>query len=130
MGKRRRKRVDPTGDWEQIELLCEWDEQRENERIRSLVLFGRPVPERSAETGVSERALYRKIAAFREEGMESLFASPEAKRRADVRYIKHSVAETGQAYVVAILENYSGAILASAVTLSRDATTARETGAS
>jgi hypothetical protein len=38
----------------------------------------------------------------------------------DVRYIEHSIPETGQAYVVAILENYSRAILASAVTLSQD----------
>ena len=51
MGRRRRRPVDPTDDWEQLELLCFWEEQREYERIRPLVLFGRPVPERSAETG-------------------------------------------------------------------------------
>ena len=186
-----------------------------------------PVPGRSAETGVSERVLYRKIAAFRKEGMESLFSSPKAKRRvlplairrkivdlkaehprqargpaegrgkvdlramvearrlqenpelgefrvqaaleqlgihlsrrtvgrilatnreaeglekpsrgrkekrempfaasfrheywtSDVRYVSHSIPETGQAYVVAVLENYSRAVLASAVTLSQD----------
>jgi Integrase core domain len=39
----------------------------------------------------------------------------------DVRYLDHSIPETGQAYAVAILENYSRAILASAVTLSQDA---------
>jgi transposase len=38
----------------------------------------------------------------------------------DVRYLEHSIPATGQAYVVAILENYSRAILASAVTLSQD----------
>jgi hypothetical protein len=38
----------------------------------------------------------------------------------DVRYIGHSIPGTGQAYVVAILENYSRAILASAVTHSQD----------
>ncbi len=38
----------------------------------------------------------------------------------DVRYIDHSIPETGQAYVVAILENYSRAVLASTVTLSQD----------
>ena len=81
MGRRKRRRVDPTHEWEQIELLCVWEEQRDYERIRPLVLFGGPVPERSVETGTSERALYRGIAAFREEGMESLFASPKAKRR-------------------------------------------------
>ncbi len=81
MGRRKRRRVGPTHEWEQIELLCVWPEQIEYERIRPLVLFGEPVPERSAETGASERVLYRKIAAFREQGMESLFASPPAKRR-------------------------------------------------
>ena len=81
MGRRKRRRVDPTDDWQQLELLCVWEEQREYERIRPLVLLGGPVPGRSAETGVSERVLYRKIAAFREEGMESLFSSPKAKRR-------------------------------------------------
>jgi putative transposase len=57
MGKRRRKRLEPTDDWKQLELLCAWDEQREYERIRPLVLFGAPVPERSVETGTSERTL-------------------------------------------------------------------------
>ena len=80
MGRRRRRRVEPTDDWEQLELLCIWEEQKEYERIRPLVLFGDPVPERSAGTGVSERTLYRKTAAFREKGMESLFCSLKAKR--------------------------------------------------
>jgi transposase len=81
MGRRKRRRVNPTHEWEQIELLCAWEEQREYERIRPLVLFGEPVSERSAETGASERTLYRRIAAFGEHGMESLFGSPKAKRR-------------------------------------------------
>jgi putative transposase len=37
-----------------------------------------------------------------------------------VRYIDHSIPETGQAYVVSVLDNYSRAILASAVTLAQD----------
>lgn len=81
MGRRKRRRVDPTDDWAQLELLCAWAEQREYERIRPQVLFGEPVPERADETGTSERTLYRRIAAFREEGMASLFGSPKAKRR-------------------------------------------------
>ena len=81
MGRRKRRRVDPTDDWEQLDLLCAWDGQREYERIRPQVLFVEPVPERSTQTGTSERVLYRKIAALREEGMESLLGSPRAKRR-------------------------------------------------
>jgi putative transposase len=81
MGRRRRRRVGPTDDWEQLELLCAWEEQRKYERIRPLVLFGEPVPERAAETSTSERTLYRRIAGFKEDGMRSLFGSPPAKRR-------------------------------------------------
>ncbi len=80
-GRPKRRRVDRTDDWEQLELLCVWDEQREYERLRPLVLFGEPVSERAAETGVSERTLYRRIAGFEEAGMESLFGSRPAKRR-------------------------------------------------
>ena len=45
-----------------------------------------------------------------------------AKRRhefwtADVRYVPHSIPDTGNAYVIAILENYSRCILSSAVSL-------------
>jgi hypothetical protein len=41
-GKRRRRRyVEPTDElrWEQLELLCSWDEQVEYERIRPLLGF-------------------------------------------------------------------------------------------
>ena len=82
MGRRKRRRVERTEDWEQLELLCAHDEQVEYERIRPLVLFGEPVPERAERTGTSERTLYRRIAGFEEDGMRSLFGSESAKRRA------------------------------------------------
>jgi len=81
MGRRKRRRVDPTDDWTQLELLCIHDEQVEYERIRPLVFFGGAAPERAVQTGASERTLYRKVAAFRDEGMQSLFGSPKVKRR-------------------------------------------------
>jgi hypothetical protein len=81
MGRRKRRRVNPTHEWEQVELLCAWEEQREYERIRPLVLFGEPIPDRALQIGTSERTLYRRMAAFRGEGMENLFGSPKAKRR-------------------------------------------------
>jgi putative transposase len=78
----RRRRVEPTDEWEQIELLCAWPEQRDYELIRPLVLFGGPASERAADTGVaSERTLRRKAVRFEAEGMESLFGSEAAKRR-------------------------------------------------
>jgi hypothetical protein len=58
---RRRRLVGPTGDWEQLELLCLWPEQRDYELIRPLVLFGSPAAERADETGAaSERTLQRR----------------------------------------------------------------------
>ena len=78
----RRRRVEPTDEWEQIELLCAWPEQRDYELIRPLVLFGGPASERAADTGAaSERTLRRKAVRFEAEGMESLFGSEAAKRR-------------------------------------------------
>jgi putative transposase len=50
-----------------------------------------------------------------------------AKRRheiwtADVRYVPHSIPGTGNAYVIAVLENYSRCVLSSAVSLTQDTT--------
>jgi hypothetical protein len=39
-----------------------------------------------------------------------------------VRYVPHSIPDTGNAYVIAILENYSRCILSSAVSLTQDTT--------
>ncbi|HEX5912409.1 MAG TPA: helix-turn-helix domain-containing protein, partial [Rubrobacter sp.] len=83
---------------------------------------------------LSRRTVGRILAANREaEGLEKPSRGRKEKREmpfaasfrheywtSDVRYIDHSIPETGQAYVVAVLENYSRAVLASAVTLSQD----------
>ncbi|MGB3683569.1 MAG: helix-turn-helix domain-containing protein [Rubrobacteraceae bacterium] len=84
MGKRkRRQRLDHPHEltWEQLDLLCTSKEQRRYEQLRPLALFGSSVPDRAQETGVSERTLYRRLAAFGDENMLSLFDSPKAKRR-------------------------------------------------
>lgn len=96
MVRRKRRCVGPTDDWEQLELLCVWPEQRKYERPDPLVLFGEPVPERSVETGTPERTLYRRIAAFRGGGMGSLFESPKVKRRevTKPRTFRHQVLDT------------------------------------
>jgi hypothetical protein len=78
----RRRRVEPTDEWEQVELLCGWPEQRDYELIRPMVLFGAPADGRAEETGASSgRALRRRAARFATEGMESLFGSGMARRR-------------------------------------------------
>ncbi len=80
-GRRRRSRVGPTDDWEQLKLLCMWPEQLAYEEIRPLTLFGSSVPERARETGAGERTLYRRLARFEEEGVEVLFGSEHARRK-------------------------------------------------
>jgi transposase len=78
----RRRRVEPTDDWEQLELLCLWPEQRDYELIRPLVLFGSPAAERAQQTSAaSERTLQRKSRSFEAEGVESLFGSEHARVR-------------------------------------------------
>ena len=39
----RRRRVEPTDEWEQVALLCRWPEQLAYEEIRPLTLFGASV---------------------------------------------------------------------------------------
>jgi hypothetical protein len=51
--QRLRRRVEPTDEWEQIELLCGWPEQRDYELIHPMVLFGAPADGRSQETSES-----------------------------------------------------------------------------
>jgi putative transposase len=77
-----RRRLEQTDEWEQIELLCGWPEQRDYELIRPLVLFGVSADGRSRETGASSgRTLRRKAALFEAEGMESFFGSETARHR-------------------------------------------------
>lgn len=85
---------------------------------------------------VSVRTVGRVMAVHRElYGLAKPKRSPgekaempfKAKRRheiwtADVRYVPHSIPGVGNAYVIAVLENYSRTILASAVSLTQDTT--------
>ena len=80
MAGRRRRRVEPTEEWDQIELLLKWPEQREYELLRPIVVFGGSVAGRARETeAASERTLRRKADLFDEDGMASLFGSEPAK---------------------------------------------------
>ena len=81
MSRNKWGRAEPTHEWEQIELLCAWPEQRRYEEIRPLVLFDVPVSGRSEEISLSPSTLYRRLNAFESEGMESLFGSDSARRK-------------------------------------------------
>lgn len=71
VGKRRR-RVDHTEEWNQLELLLDWPEQVEYEKIRPVVVFGDAVAERAEETTTPERTFYRRVEDFDANGMEGL----------------------------------------------------------
>lgn len=69
---RKRRRVAHTEDWGQLELLLEWPEQVEYERIRGAVVFGDPIAECAEKTATAERTFYRRVESFDAYGMEGL----------------------------------------------------------
>jgi hypothetical protein len=68
------RRGNPVENWQQLELLLTFPEQRTYELIRPIVLFNQSVHSRAAETGSVERTLQRQAKRFAEQGMRSLFA--------------------------------------------------------
>jgi putative transposase len=81
MSARKREGVRPTHEWALLLPLFEWPEQERYEEIRPLVLFDDSVAERAAEVETSASTLYRRLDRFAEDGMESFFDAPTAKRR-------------------------------------------------
>ena len=75
-----RQRIEPTDDWQQLDLLVRSPEQRTYELIRPVVLFGSSPAERARLTGAPQRTLYRQAARFAREGMASLFDPPKVER--------------------------------------------------
>jgi transposase len=73
----KRRPVAPTDDWQQLRLLLEWPEQITYELIRPVVVFGRSLSQRAAETGASVRTLRRKANRFDAAGMASLFPATQ-----------------------------------------------------
>jgi hypothetical protein len=65
----RQRPVEPTEEWAELELLLEWPEQVEYERIRSAAIFGSSVAERSRQTGTPETTLRRRISSFNGHGI-------------------------------------------------------------
>jgi len=79
MPARLRPRLEPTDDWQQLQLLSQFPEQLTYELIRPVVLFGHSPAERAQQTGTAARTLYRQAARFTKDGMASLFA-PQVER--------------------------------------------------
>ncbi len=76
----KRQRIEPTDDWQQLQLRVQFPEQRAYELIRPVVLFDHTPAERARQTGTPERTLYRHAARFATDGMASLFAPAKAEK--------------------------------------------------
>jgi hypothetical protein len=64
MGASKRRRIEPTHDWQLLLPLFEWPEQERYEEIRPLMLFDVSVAERAREVGASASTLYRRLDRF------------------------------------------------------------------
>jgi len=73
--------MEPTDDWQQLELLTREPAQRTYELIRPVVLFGRTPDERARETGTAERTLRRQADRFDAQGMAALLPPSEEERQ-------------------------------------------------
>lgn len=77
MAMRKRERVPPTEDWQQLTLQLDTAGQRSYEVIRPVVVFGEPVPDRATATQLPKRTIYRYVARFEADGLRGL--EPPAK---------------------------------------------------
>lgn len=75
-----RPQNEATDDWQQLDLLVGFPEQRTYEIIRPVVLFGLSPAERAQQTGIPQRTLVRQSTRFINEGMASLFAPSKVER--------------------------------------------------
>ena len=82
MSIKKRPRIAPTEEWQQLELLVDDEPQRHYELMRTCVLFGQSPAERARQTGVPARSLYRMVERFDQLGLASVFTpATETPRR-------------------------------------------------
>jgi putative transposase len=97
----KRRRIEPTDDWQRLQSLVGSPEQERYELLRPIVLFGHTPAERAERTGVAERTLHRRAAAFDRAGMASLFAADDhspADRRSVPEHIRRAIGELKAEY--------------------------------
>jgi hypothetical protein len=83
----KRRRREPTHDWDQVQCYVAWPEQEAYEILRPITLFGETAAERAATTGVAERTLARRVDLFDATGMASLFEHKAAPAPGDRRQV-------------------------------------------
>jgi putative transposase len=99
MASRKRALLEPTDDWQQLQLQLNWTEQTRYELIRPVVVFGAPPVERAQQTGVSARTIYRRVGRFDELGMQSLFeAEPVEDKRQLPAFIRQAIVQLKAEY--------------------------------
>jgi len=89
-----RPRIDPTDDWEQLQLRIQWPEQLTYELIRPVVLFGHTAGERAQQTGAAERTVRRRAHQFDRFGLASLFGDVARSRSDDGRLLSPDLRQT------------------------------------
>ena len=89
-----RPRIDPTDDWEQLQLRIMWPEQLTYELIRPVVLFGHTAGERAQQTGAAERTLRRRAHQFDRLGVASLFDDSSPSQSNDGRLLPPDLRQT------------------------------------
>ena len=93
MSPRKRRRLTPTEDWQQLELLCQFADQRRYELVRPVVLFGQPPAERARQTGVPERTISRTASLFEAAGLPGLApALPKRRGRPPATDLRTAIA--------------------------------------
>jgi putative transposase len=80
MPKAKRERRERTDNSHLIQQWCRTPEQRLDEGIRPVVLYGIPPAERAQETALAERSLGRAAEAFETHGMIRLLRPTKAQR--------------------------------------------------
>src|SRR5215212_86786 len=100
MANRRRARIIPTDYWPELQPLLLFPDQEAYEVIRPVVLFGFTPLERSQETGVSARSIYRKAQRLEQQGLPGLLEAeeqPDSKRLLP-RVIRQAIVELKAEY--------------------------------
>ena len=80
MPARKRDRIPPTEDWQQLTLRLDTPGQQSYEAIRPVVVFGEPIPERATTTQIPKRTLFRYVARFEAAGLRGLEPPPKLER--------------------------------------------------
>ncbi len=85
MPSRKRQRVEPTEQWEQLELLFTSPEQRHYELIRPVVLFGQPAAQHARAANMAQRTVAQHAKLFLERGFATDPAPSSPRLPSEIR---------------------------------------------